>query len=240
MFMILDKQTQIERINNMKLSNKEYESKFNDYREKDEEQKEQFINEKLNKLPIHHLLKHIVLNDQLMGFDATSLYPSAVWVENSIYSRIETRGYAFTKGLNDELVEKFNKSNFSSSAISKIKYYNPKDLFVQHLPVKEKINKVETNCMRNGYIIDNLTRVDILEIVKFGGKLIEIYEGVIYQENFRVSPFKEVIDKLFAFRKKYKDENKDVMPMLVKLIRNSLYGERISRDMYEKFSCKSE
>ena len=34
--------------------------------------------------------------------------------------------------------------------------------------------------MRKGYIIDTLTSVDIREIVKTGGKVIEIYEGVIY------------------------------------------------------------
>ena len=33
--------------------------------------------------------------------------------------------------------------------------------------------------MRNGYIIDHLTSVDIQEIVEIGGKVIEIYEGVI-------------------------------------------------------------
>ena len=36
--------------------------------------------------------------------------------------------------------------------------------------------------MRNGYIIDTLTSVDIQEIVKIGGKVIGIYEGVIDRE----------------------------------------------------------
>ena len=74
----------------------------------------------------------------LWDFDAVSLYPSAMWDENSIYPRIET-GYSFTKDMNDELVEKFNTGNFNQgSAISEIKYYNPKNLIVQHLPVKGK------------------------------------------------------------------------------------------------------
>ena len=34
--------------------------------------------------------------------------------------------------------------------------------------------------MRNCYVIDTLTSVDIQEIVKIGGKVIEIYEGIIY------------------------------------------------------------
>ena len=39
--------------------------------------------------------------------------------------------------MNDELVEKFINQTFTQgSAILKIKYYNPKNLIVQHLPVK--------------------------------------------------------------------------------------------------------
>ena len=48
--------------------------------------------------------------------------------------------------------------------------------------------------MRNGYIKDHLTSVDIQEIVKVRGKVVEIYESVIYRENFKVSPFRKNID----------------------------------------------
>ena len=94
--------------------------------------------------------------------------------------------------------------------------------------------------MRNGFIIDTLTSVDIQEIVKIGGKVIEIYEGVIYRENFKVSPFRKVIEKLFALRQKYKDEKNDLIQRLVKLIMNSLYGVQIRKDNNESYSCKSE
>ena len=47
--------------------------------------------------------------------------------------------------------------------------------------------------MRNGYIIDILTSVDIHETVKIGGKVIEIYEGVIYRKNFKMSPFRKLL-----------------------------------------------
>ena len=131
--------------------------------------------------------------------------------------------------------------NFNQgSAILKIKYYNPRDLIVQHIPVKEREEKIEINRMRNGYIIDTLTCVDIQETVKIGGKVIQIYEGVIYREDFKASPFRKVIDKLFDLRQKYKDENNDVMQLLVKLLMNSLYGENIRKDIEEKFTCKSE
>ena len=63
--------------------------------------------------------------------------------------------------------------------------------------------------MRNGYIIETLTSVDIQEIVKIGGKVIEIYKGVIYREHFKISPFRKVIQKLLALRQKYKDKKID-------------------------------
>ena len=94
--------------------------------------------------------------------------------------------------------------------------------------------------MRNGYFIDHLTSVDIQEIVKIGGKVIGIYKGVFYRESFEVSPFRKVIDKLFALRQQYKDDNNDVLQFLVKLLMNSLYGENIRKDIEEKFACKSE
>ena len=223
-----------------KIFEKEYEDRFDDYRDEDEEEKGKYINEKLSELRLHNIIKRIELVHLLWDFDAVSLYPSAMWDEKSIYPRIET-GYAFTTDMNDELVNKFNTGNFNQgSAILKIKYYNPKNLIVQHLPTKERVNKIEINRMGNGYIIDTLTSVDIQEIVKIGGKVIEIYEGVIYRENFKVSPFRKVIDKLFALRQKYKDDGNDVMQLLVKLLMNSLYGEQIRKDIEEKFACKSE
>ena len=163
-----------------------------------------------------------------------------MWNEISIYPKIEN-GYAYTTDMNVELVEKFKTGNFpQGSAILKIKNYNTKNLIVQHLPVKDRENKMENNRMRNGYITDTLTSVDTQEINKIGGKVIQIYEGVIYRENFRVSPFRKVIDKLFALRQKFKNENNEVMQLLVKLLMNSLYGENIRKDQEEKFACKSE
>ena len=107
-------------------------------------------------------------------FDCVSLYPSALWDKASIYPRIET-GYAFTLDMNDEFVEKSNTQTFTQgSAILKIKYYTPKDLIVQHLPIKEKEKKIDVNRIRNGYITQILTSVDIQEIVKIGGRVIEI------------------------------------------------------------------
>ena len=91
--------------------------------------------------------------------------------------------------------------------------------------------------MRNGYIIDTLTSVDIQEIVKICGKVIEIVEGFLFE---KVSPLKKIIDKLFELRQKYKVEKFYVMQLLVKLFMNSLYGEEIRKDITDSCECKSE
>ena len=183
-----------------KIYEKEYENQFNDYREEDLDEKEIYINEKLIQLPLHQLIKQRKLDELLWDYDAVSLYPSAVWDESSNYPKIET-GYAYTPDLNKKLVKKFIFQNFTEgSAILKIKYYNPKNLIVQHIPVKQREKKNEMSRMRNGYIIDILTSVDIPEIVKIGGKVIKIYEGFTYRENFKVNLFIKVINKLFALR----------------------------------------
>ena len=76
-----------------------------------------------------------------------------MWVEKPICPRIES-GCTFYIDKNDELVNKFhNQTFYQGSAILKRKIINPENLFVQHLPVKERVNKNEVNRMRNGYII---------------------------------------------------------------------------------------
>ena len=70
--------------------------------------------------------------------------------------------------------------------------------------------------------------------------MIQIYEGVLHRENFIVSPFRKVIEKLFGLRQKYKDEHNDLMQGLVKLIMNSLYGGQIRKDIDQSYKCKSQ
>ena len=46
-----------------------------------------------------------------MGFDATSVYPSAIWDEKLIHPKFQT-GCAFTLHMNDEIVKKINTETF--------------------------------------------------------------------------------------------------------------------------------
>ena len=73
----------------------------------------------------------------------------------------------------------------------------PSDLIFQPLPVREKVEKNEVNRMRNGNIIDTFTSLDTQEVVKKGGKVIIVYEGVIYRETFETSIFRKMIEILF-------------------------------------------
>ena len=146
--------------------------------------------------------------------------------------------------MNNVYAEAFNNQTFNQngdeSVILRIKCYNPRNLIFQHLPVKEKVKKVEVNRMRNEYIIDTLTSIDICGIVKTRSRVIEIYEGVIYRENFRIYPFRKVIEKLFALRQKYKDEHNDLLQRLVKLIMKNLFGVQIRKDIDQSYNCKSQ
>ena len=43
---------------------KDYEKKFNDYKDEDVEEKEKYINEKISQLPIHQIIKQIKLDER--------------------------------------------------------------------------------------------------------------------------------------------------------------------------------
>ena len=143
--------------------------------------------------PIHKELSKLDSKKTQLDYDANSLNHSAMWDENSLYPQVEI-GFAFKPDMNDVYLEAFNNQTFNEdgdeSAILRIKYYNPPNPIFQHLPVKEKVKKVKVNRMKNGYIIDTLTSVDICQTVESGGKVIQIYESAIHRENIEISPFR--------------------------------------------------
>ena len=87
-----------------------------------------------------------------MGFDATSLYPSGKYGKNSVQPEIRS-GFAFQPHMNDLYVKTFSNHSFNKddddSTIVKIINYNPPNLIIQQLPVKEKVKKLDVNRMRN-------------------------------------------------------------------------------------------
>ena len=99
--------------------------------------------------------------------------------------------------MNDAVCYLFNCGKWNQlnrSAFLTIKYHNPENIIYQHLPIKEKIKNPyknnrfeESNRMRNGIIKDTLTSVDIVEIVKCGGVILEVFERFFCQ-NSRIQP----------------------------------------------------
>ena len=145
----------------------------------------------LGNLPIHSKLRKVDLNEVGMDYDTTSLYPSVLLDENSVFLKKEI-GFSFKPHMNDVYVEAFNNRNFNQngdeSAILKIIFYNPPHLIFQLLPIKKKVEIIEVNQMRNGYFVHVLPSVDVPEIVENGERLVETYEGVVYRGNFKTSP----------------------------------------------------
>ena len=86
---------------------KEFDSKYDDDRDVDQKEKEKYVNEKLNMLSIHKELSKLNSNKTQMDYDATSLYPSAMWDCNSVYPKIET-GFALKPHIIDVYVKAFN------------------------------------------------------------------------------------------------------------------------------------
>ena len=48
--------------------------------------------------------------------------------------------------------------------------------------------------------------MDIREIDEIGGKLIEMYEGIVYQKIFEASPFENFVERFFEKSLKYKSK----------------------------------
>ena len=115
---------------------------------------------------------------------------------------------------------RWNELNRSAFLI--IKYHNPENLILQHLPIKEKVNNPymnnrleEINRMRNGIIKDTLTSIDIVEIVKYGGIILEVYEG-FFCHNLEYNPYTEFVTDMFKKRDMAKSQGKDVLQDLAK------------------------
>ena len=153
---------------------------FDDYRDIDVEGRKTYMKKQLGKLPIYGKLRQLSVMDKLMEFDATSLNLTAKGDEKSINKKSET-GYSFNSGMKNEVVEIFNSQAFIQvSGISEMLKYNPKDSKIQQLQGKEGVRKTEMARMRTACTIDALTGVDIQEIVEVDGKILKIYERVIY------------------------------------------------------------
>ena len=139
---------------------------------------------------------------------------------------------------------KWNELN--RSAFPTVKYHNPEELISHHLPVKEKIqnpyknNRLdEINRMGSGIKLDTLTSVDIVEIVKCGGIILEVFEG-FFCNNLEYNPYTEFVTDMFEKRDLFKSQGKDLLENLAKKIGLSVYGGNIRKDINEEYECVTE
>ena len=151
--------------------------------------------------------------------------------------------------MSDAVCTLFNSGRWNElnrCAFLTVNYHNPENLIFQHLPVKEKIenpcknNRLEEiNRMRNGIIIDTLTSVDIVEFVKCGGIILEVYEG-FFCYNLECNPYTEVVTDKFEKRDLFKSQSKDLLKNLAKKIGLSVYGGNIRKDINKEYKCVTE
>ena len=71
--------------------------------------------------------------------------------------------------------------------------------------------------MRKGIIIDTLTSIDIVEIVKCGGVILDVYEG-IFCHNLEYNPYTEFVTDMFIKRDFFISQGKDLLQNLAKKI----------------------
>ena len=70
--------------------------------------------------------------------------------------------------------------------------------------------------MRNGIIIKILTSVDIVERVKYGGIILEVFEGV-FCHKLEYNRYTEFFSNMFEKRDSFKSQGKDLFQNLAKM-----------------------
>ena len=106
------------------------------------------------------------------------------------------------------------------SAFLTVKYHNPENLIFQHIPTREKISSTyennglqNTKRSRNGVIIGTLNFADIVETVKGGGFMLEVYEG-FFCHDMQYTPYTEIVNDMAAKRDLHKEHRKDLLQAL--------------------------
>ena len=187
-------------------------------------------------------------NDLLVSYDLNSFYPSAQIDENGTWPKVET-AYPFKKYMSDAVCILFKSGRWNElkrCAFLTVKFHNLENLVFRHLRGKEKIenpyknNRLEEiNRMRKGIRIDNLTRVDIVEIVKCADVVLEVYEGFFCQ-NLEYNPYTEFVTNMFEKIDLFKLQGKDLLRKLAKKTGLSVYGCNFRKDIDEEYKSVTE
>ena len=84
-----------------------------------------------------------------------------------------------------------------------------------------------------------MTNVDIIEIVKCGGVILEVFEG-FFCYNLEYNTYTEFVTDMFEKRGIFKPQGKDLLQNLAKKIGLSVYGGNIRKDINEEYKCVTE
>ena len=90
--------------------------------------------------------------------------------------------------------------------------------------------------MRKRIILETLTRVDIAEIVKCGGIILEVFAG-FFCHNLEYNPYTEFVTDKFDKRDLFKSQAKDVLQNLTKKIGLPVCGINVRKDINEEYKC---
>ena len=88
--------------------------------------------------------------------------------------------------------------------------------------------------MRNGIVVGTSTGVDIVEIVKYGGIILEVFEG-FFCHKLEYNPSAEFVTDMFEKRNLFKSRGKDFVPNIAR-IGLSVYGGSIRKNINEEIN----
>ena len=93
--------------------------------------------------------------------------------------------------------------------------------------------------MSKSIIVDTLTGVDIVGIVKSRGVILEVYEE-FFCNNLEHNHYTEFVTDMFEKRDIFKSQGKDMLQSLAKKIGILTYGGNITKDINEEYKCVTE
>ena len=89
----------------------------------------------------------------------------------------------------------------------------------------------EINRFRNGYITRHLTSVDVGEVVRVGGIILEFIEGFIFN-NLDYNLLENLVSDKFAKQNKFKEEKEDLSNLNEKTNKQTLFMGVASDEKY--------
>ena len=181
----------------------------------------------------------------LVSYDFNSLYPSGQTVTNGTCLKIET-AYPFKKYMSDGFCNLFISGRWNEQdrcAFITVKYLKPDILVLQHFPVTDKItnsyknNTLEgINRMRVGVFMDTITRIDILEIAKSGGFILEVFEGFLCHI-IEFNPFMELFNDMYEKIDLFKARGRDLLQNLAEKFGLSVHDGEKWKGINEECKC---